>query len=396
MASFALLVLLSLRSLLLRPGVDPWKRSALTFSREQINTSSRRLGNWGGSCRYGPGVNCFGRGIGAGILSLLCAEYATLDSVALRRGRRVEVFAMFSSFMEKRNLQNKIYDEMIEDAKREEEEKRRKQESRWGCEWRGNLSPWQYSETEQALLSELRDRALVSLDMPSVYSDKAALAICRQLGMLGKGRSKTGKWVLSSLANARYMTEIRSYLLRYPKATIVNIGNDLSTLFYRVNNKQLTWCNIADESVLDMRNRLAIDDFPNVHQICADPEDLSWFDRVPRNEKTGLVILADTAIRAWNPSNVKSMLLTLNQKYPGSLLLMNCSGGKAGNGKDAFTFYSLNAGDAIRSWLDGPRSRVYAYSYPDKTLLETLDGASRYRMKALHRAGNQILTIVKM
>lgn len=90
------------------------------------------------------------------------------------------------------------------------------------------------------------------------------------------------------------------------------------------------------------------------------------------------------------------MLLTLNQKYPGSLLLMNCSGGKAGNGKDAFTFYSLNAGDAIRSWLDGPRSRVYAYSYPDKTLLETLDGASRYRMKALHRAGNQILTIVKM
>lgn len=75
---------------------------------------------------------------------------------------------------------------------------------------------------------------------------------------------------------------------------------------------------------------------------------------------------------------------------------MNCSGGKAGNGKDAFTFYSLNAGDAIRSWLDGPRSRVYAYSYPDKTLLETLDGASRYRMKALHRAGNQILTIVKM
>lgn len=71
-------------------------------------------------------------------------------------------------------------------------------------------------------------------------------------------------------------------------------------------------------------------------------------------------------------------------------------GGKAGNGKDAFTFYSLNAGDAIRSWLDGPRSRVYAYSYPDKTLLETLDGASRYRMKALHRSGNQILTIVKM
>lgn len=303
---------------------------------------------------------------------------------------------MFSSFMEKRNLQNKIYDEMIEDAKREEEEKRRKQESRWGCEWRGNLSPWQYSETEQALLSELRDRALVSLDMPSVYSDKAALVICRQLGMLGKGRSKTGEWVLSSLANARYMTAIRSYLLRYPKATIVNIGNDLSTLFYRVNNKQLTWCNIADESVLDMRNRLAIDDFPNVHQICADPEDLSWFDRVPRNEKTGLVILADTAIRAWNPSNVKSMLLTLNQKYPGSLLLMNCSGGKAGNGKDTFTFYSLNAGGAIRSWLDGPRSRVYAYSYPDKTLLETLDGAARYRMKALHRAGNQILTIVKM
>ena len=147
---------------------------------------------------------------------------------------------MFSSFMEKRNLQNKIYDEMIEDAKREEEEKRRKQESRWGCEWRGNLSPWQYSETEQALLSELRDRALVSLDMPSVYSDKAALAICRQLGMLGKGRSNTGEWVLSSLANARYVTEIRSYLLRYPKATIVNIGNDLSTLFYRVNNKQLT------------------------------------------------------------------------------------------------------------------------------------------------------------
>lgn len=44
---------------------------------------------------------------------------------------------MFSSFMEKRNLQNKIYDEMIEDAKREEEEKRRNQESRWGCEWRG-------------------------------------------------------------------------------------------------------------------------------------------------------------------------------------------------------------------------------------------------------------------
>lgn len=44
---------------------------------------------------------------------------------------------MFSSFMEKRNLQNKIYDEMIEDAKREEEEKRRKQESRWGVRMAG-------------------------------------------------------------------------------------------------------------------------------------------------------------------------------------------------------------------------------------------------------------------
>ena len=48
---------------------------------------------------------------------------------------------MFSSFMEKRNLQNKIYDEMIEDAKREEEEKRRKQESRWGANGGGTYLP---------------------------------------------------------------------------------------------------------------------------------------------------------------------------------------------------------------------------------------------------------------
>ena len=303
---------------------------------------------------------------------------------------------MFEKFRENRRLRNEELEELIEITKQQEEEARITEESRWGAEWTGNITRTDFTQDEIDLFHELGDRALCTKVMPELYVDNAALAIKNQLENVQYTKEAGYSWMLSAFANLRYMVEIREYLRKHPRAVIVNLDQKLNTLYFRVNNGRLRWYNVACENVLNLRNDLNMDTFSNVTQITGNPENLEWIARIPFKKGDGLIILADTAIRSWNPSQVKEMLLALDKISSQALILMNCSGGKAGRGRDRFTFYSLNAKDALHGWLTDKKTRIYATSYPDPDLLRILEGPARRDIKKLYQQGNQIVVIIKL
>ena len=144
---------------------------------------------------------------------------------------------LFKSFREKRKRENEYFERVIEDAKRRECQQILLEESLWGEEWEHEKPLQEFSEEELQLLSPISQKAYCSQIAPDVFKDKVALAISKELNLYPNVQAIKSQCFLTSLADVHYIREMRKYLKRNPRATVVDVNCNFNTLFFQVYNK---------------------------------------------------------------------------------------------------------------------------------------------------------------
>ena len=127
---------------------------------------------------------------------------------------------------------------------------------------------------------------------------------------------------LSQLIRAKCIDdEVRLFLARFPRATIVNIGAGLDTTFDRLDNGKLTWYDLDFPEVIAIRRRY-IPETPRSRYIASSVLDLSWCDQIGDGSH-GLLFIACGVLFFLEEGQAKALFQELAGRFPGSEIVFD-------------------------------------------------------------------------
>ncbi len=297
-----------------------------------------------------------------------------------------------------RQAEQDEFDAIIEEAKKKEQSALAAEKSDWGCNITVPTSVVNrvFSDNEETLLIPLIERALCTRDYEDMFDDRAAVCVRKVSPFKGLKRNADADSFLHGFEQSHYIAVCKNFIKRNPRATIVEVGCGLSTLWFQLAHKEISCIEIDTKDVLNLRNELGFDNDSRVSQIGCDPHDFSWIKEVKRATTRDIVIVAYIHQNPWPSRLVKELMLLIKEEFTNALLLLNCVGGKAGRNREGFRLYDLNAKSVFHSWSNhDPKVQVFETVFPHKKILEEIKREERRNIKRLYRDGNQILIDLK-
>jgi O-methyltransferase involved in polyketide biosynthesis len=203
------------------------------------------------------------------------------------------------------------------------------------------------SETKDQTLSSVPDtylaplywKAMESQRPDALIKDEKAVALVTQMGSDVSIRydfDRVKQIPMNELLQAmrliftREMDRYaRDFLGRHPAAVVVHIGCGLDARFERVDNGQVEWYDLDLLEVIELRQRLFGDEGERHHLLgCSVLED-TWLETVaaPAGLKVQsprpILFLAETVFVYFIEAQVKSLVLTLRDHFPGAELVFD-------------------------------------------------------------------------
>ncbi len=117
--------------------------------------------------------------------------------------------------------------------------------------------------------------------------------------------------------------EIKEYLKKHPKATIVNLGCGLDETGKSCDNGICHIVNVDFPDVMSVRKQL-ISEMDREKNIACDLRDYSWMDEV--NGSNGIIFFAAGVFHYFKKDEVKSLVLELSKRYSGGCLVFDSVG----------------------------------------------------------------------
>jgi len=154
----------------------------------------------------------------------------------------------------------------------------------------------------------------------------------------------------------------RDVLARHPEAVVVHIGCGLDTRFERVDNGRVEWYDLDFPNVIELRRKFIGDEKERYHLLGCSVIDTSWLDMVSVHRQRPILFLAEGVSMHLKEAQVKSLVLTLRDHFPGAelvfdayspihLLVSNLQTARAG----FRCCWGLWHGQEIEGWGDGIR-----------------------------------------
>lgn len=279
---------------------------------------------------------------------------------------------------------NRTYEEMLEGDPR-------------ACEEVGvyDIASHAFGRKGYDLIAPLYDRVLSTQAAPELFEDKAAEALIRLFSITMPKKEADSQSFLRAFAQCHYVETIKEYLQRHPRACVIDLGCGMDTLFYQFDDRKLRWINIDFEKTLRFRNEAGFDQERCVTQIACDPSDTSWFGEIALSKREGLIVVVDDQVGKWTARAVKELVLGIREHFPGSLLMLNCSGGKGAKGVEGFHLHDLNAKSVFHAWLDDTTTRVFETVRIPQEKLRHIKEPARKELKRFSRNGSQILVDIE-
>jgi len=133
------------------------------------------------------------------------------------------------------------------------------------------------------------------------------------------------------LRNREFDRYAQDFLARHPDAVVVHIGCGLDARFERVDNGQVEWYDLDFPHVIELHRRLVCDERERYHLLGCSVLDNAWLDtvRVHRlgNHPVGtrpFLFLAEGVFMYLQEAQVRSLVLTLRDHFPGAELVFDC------------------------------------------------------------------------
>lgn len=176
-------------------------------------------------------------------------------------------------------------------------------------------------------------------------------------------------------------------------ATIVNMGSGLDTRFWRIDDGALRLIDVDLPEMVELKQAL-LPDGDRQRSLACSVSDPRWMDEVGSTESGPFLFLAEGLFMYLDPSDVRGLVRTLVERFPGSELALETVHarvlraplrqltelklrGQLGLGRDARFRFGLECSEELCGW--DPRLRLLEeWSYLDETRLRALRALRRW------------------
>jgi len=163
------------------------------------------------------------------------------------------------------------------------------------------------SQRPDALVKDERAEALISqMDQDFLRSKLAKIEDYSQVAMILRSRE--------------FDHHARDFLARHPKAVVVHIGCGLDSRFERVDNGRVEWYDLDLPDVIELRRKLIGGEGARYHLLGGSALDSAWLDAVSAYRQHPFLFLAEGVLMYFDEAQVKSLVLTLKEHFPGAEL----------------------------------------------------------------------------
>jgi O-methyltransferase involved in polyketide biosynthesis len=248
------------------------------------------------------------------------------------------------------------------------------------------------SGVAKTLLITLYIRAMESQRPDALVKDERAEALVRQLDpeSLRKTAALTedfGRAVVI-LKGREFDRFAQDFLTRHPDAVAVHIGCGLDTRFERVcseqpDNGQVEWYDLDLPDVIELRRKLVGGEGARHHFLAGSVLDSAWLDTVSAHHQRPFLFLAEGVFMYFEEAQVKSLVLTLRDRFPGAELVFDAFSPflrRVHNNKvtrtkiGAHLHWALKHGRDLERWSDGIRllDERFPFQYPEPRMRRAL------------------------
>jgi methyltransferase (TIGR00027 family) len=180
------------------------------------------------------------------------------------------------------------------------------------------------SGVAETLLIILAIRAFESQRPDALIKDERAEVLVSQMDQdfLRKKLAKIEDYsqVATILRSRDFDRHARDFLARHPEAVVVHIGCGLDTRFERVDNGQVEWYDLDLPEVIALRRKLIGGEGERYHLLACSMLDSAWLDTVSAHRQRPFLFLAEGVLMYLEEAQVKSLVLTLREHFPGAEL----------------------------------------------------------------------------
>jgi O-methyltransferase involved in polyketide biosynthesis len=196
------------------------------------------------------------------------------------------------------------------------------------------------SETKSQILSGVPETLLITLYIRTMESqrpdalikDEKAEALVKKISddrlydfnrMKSLHLSDANRLVII-LRNREIDRYAQDFLARFPDAVVVHIGCGLDARFARVDNGQVEWYDLDFPHVIELRRKLIGDEHGRYHFLACSVLDNAWLETVSVHRQRPFLFLAEGVFMYLQEAQVKSLILTLRDHFPGAELVFDC------------------------------------------------------------------------
>ena len=145
---------------------------------------------------------------------------------------------------------------------------------------------------------------------------------------------------------------ISEFLAKNPRGTVLHLGCGLDARCVRVEAGEAQWYDLDLPEVIAIREKF-FEQTDNYHMIPASVTDFEWMNAVKYREK-GVFVVAEGLLMYLGEAGVKSLVLTLQEEFPGCELACDAFSGLTARNIKGHP--SLKKTGAVVAWgIDDPR-----------------------------------------
>ena len=222
----------------------------------------------------------------------------------------------------------------------------------------------------ETLLLTLYIRALESQRPDALLKDDVAVALFKNpnydFTRFSKIRIDEGDQLAVILRNREIDRQARDFIFHNPDAVVIHIGCGLDARFERVDNGLVEWFDLDLPEVIELRRRLIGGEGPRHRFLPYSAFDKTWLDLLSTYRQRPFLFLAEGVFQYFEESQIKSLFLTLRDRFPGAELVCDAFSPYivwannlrfivSGTKLSARYHWGLKNGKDVESWGEGIR-----------------------------------------
>jgi len=189
------------------------------------------------------------------------------------------------------------------------------------------------SGVPETLLIPLCYRAMETQRPDAMIKDEKAVELIKRLSSDGPIRYDSDWLKQTPMAESNKIMRImltrevdryaRDFLGRHPEAVVVHIGCGLDARFERVDNGQVEWYDLDLPEVITLRRKLIGGEGGRYHLLGCSMLEPAWLEAVRVHRGRPFLFLAEGVFMYFAEAQVKSLVLTLRDHFPGAELVFD-------------------------------------------------------------------------